>query len=49
MQKFVSHSYKRVHDLTSYAEYAVKYTEMLIIPEVEIQFMFSRFLVQLLC
>ncbi len=40
---------KRLHDLIAYAEYAVKYTETLIIPEVEIQFMFSRFLVQLLC
>ncbi len=40
---------KRLYDLIAYAEYAVKYTETLIIPEVEIQFMFSRFLVQLLC
>ncbi len=40
---------KQLHDLIAYAEYAVKYTETLIIPEVDIQFMFSRFLVQLLC
>ncbi len=40
---------KRLHNLFAYAEYAVKYTETLIIPEVDIQFMFSRFLVQLLC
>ncbi len=32
---------KRLHNLFAYAEYAVKYTEMLITPEVEIQFMFS--------
>ncbi len=38
----------QLYDLIAYAEYAVKYTETLIIPEVEIQFMFSRFLVQLL-
>ncbi len=36
---------KRLYDLIAYAEYAVKYTETLIMPEVEIQFMFSRFLV----
>ncbi len=40
---------KRLYDLIAYVEYAVKYAETLIIPEVEIQFMFSRFLVQLLC
>ncbi len=40
---------KRLHDLIAYAEYAVKYTETLIIPKLEIQFMFSRFLVQSLC
>ncbi len=40
---------KRLHNLIAYAEYAIKYTETLIIPEVEIQFMFSGFLVQLLC
>ncbi len=40
---------KRLHNLIANAEYAVKYTETLIIPEVDIQFMFSRFLVQLLC
>ncbi len=40
---------KQLHDLIAYAEYAVKYLETLIIPEVEIQFMFSWFLVQLLC
>ncbi len=36
---------KRLYDLIAYAEYAVKYTETLIMPEVKIQFMFSRFLV----
>ncbi len=45
MQNFVTIK-KRLHDLIAYVEYAVKYTETLIIPEVEIQFMFSRFLVQ---
>ncbi len=40
---------KRLHDLIAYAEHAVKYMETLIIPEVAIQFMFSRVLVQLLC
>ncbi len=36
---------KRLYDVIAYAEYAVKYTDTLIMPEVEIQFMFSRFLV----
>ncbi len=39
----------RPYDVIAYAEYAVKYTETLIIPEVEMQYMFSRFLVQLFC
>ncbi len=37
---------KRLYDLIAYSEYAVKYTETLIMPEVEIQFMFSNCLAE---
>ncbi len=32
---------KLLHDFIGYVEYAIKYTETLIIPEVAIQFVFS--------